>query len=538
MPSTRARLLADNIPIDAVTTSFFGNGSTLSFTINGSVGLINPNNLIVALDGAVQEPGNDYTVNNNTISFSEPPDNGAKVVVVYRNAPFTTTSIVPTSNTVTTNSIQLNAVTPEKLSLGAPVWDTGFRVALGHSNPAAGLHMNYSNYAAILLGPNATSNSFHITKETNSTLNIWTGLIGSGTNRLCMTSSGDIGIGGITSPQSKVDVYGTIGFGLRSGGGNQPGYLSNIWQGGATGFRFATLGSSYFDGTNWITNHNASFGSNNVSVINVDTSGISLNLNAGTGNTQRTDSSATFNSFERLRINTDGSVNTFNNPINNCPTTVKAYLNFDATIFALAGGAAGPANAPGSTSISQIVAGSSTGVWTWNSNWGRNYIGVIYYFNIGGNNQQYGGVDWTKGIQIISVSGTLATFRILGGPATVTPTFPINGNGTSSGYLYQTFGIRNSFNISAITRAAAGRYRATFKRPMTNDWFISIDGGGNTGAGDGGWSPMDYINNATKNAYSTVNFIDFQSVTHNAGVAGDQQYIYFAVLDHAYNESY
>jgi hypothetical protein len=292
MSSTRARILADNIPVDAVTTKFFGNGSTTNFTINGSVGLLNPNNLIVALDGAIQEPGDDYTVNTNTISFSTPPDDGAKVVVVYRNAPFTTTSIVPTSNTVTNASIQLNAVTPEKLSIGAPVWNTSGSIALGHSSPATNLHLNYSNYAAILMGAN-NSTGFLFTKETPSnTFNIWAAPAGSGPLRLRMNSSGDVSLGAI-DPQHKLDVHGTIGFGLRSGGGNQPGYLSNIWS-ATHGYRFFTLGSTYFDGTNWITNPNASFGSNNVCVLVGDTEGggnggFKFYANNSTENTQRTD---------------------------------------------------------------------------------------------------------------------------------------------------------------------------------------------------------------------------------------------------------
>jgi hypothetical protein len=542
MSSTRARILADNIPVDAVTTKFFGNGSTTNFTINGSVGLLNPNNLIVALDGAIQEPGDDYTVNTNTISFSTPPDDGAKVVVVYRNAPFTTTSIVPTSNTVTNASIQLNAVTPEKLSIGAPVWNTSGNVALGHSSPTTNLHLNYSNYAAILMGAN-NSTGFLFTKETPSnTFNIWAAPAGSGPLRLRMNSSGDVSLGAI-DPQHKLDVHGTIGFGLRSGGGNQPGYLSNIWS-PTVGYRFFTLGSTYCDSSNnWITNPNASFGSNNVCTIVGDTGGgFRVYTRPATGNTQRTDSNTTFESYERFRVGLDGIVNTFNNPINNCPTTVKAYLNFSEATFAAAGGGAGPAIAPASTSIDQIVAGLDTGRWTFNSNWGPNSIGTIWYFNIAGNNQQYGGVDWTKGIQITSINGTFAFFKILGGPATVTPPNPIVGNGTTNGYTYQSFGIRNSFNIASITRQFAGRYRITFKTPMQNDWFVALVGAANSHVGDGSSTVIDYgitTNYGGKQAFSTKNYIDISSFDSSvAGVAIDTAWTYLAIFDKDYNPNY
>jgi len=51
-----ARIVADNFPITPTKTVLTGNGSTVSFTIAGSTGLTNANELIVTLDGAVQEP--------------------------------------------------------------------------------------------------------------------------------------------------------------------------------------------------------------------------------------------------------------------------------------------------------------------------------------------------------------------------------------------------------------------------------------------------------------------------------------------------
>jgi hypothetical protein len=540
MSSTRARILADNIPVDAVTTRFFGNGSTDTFTINGSIGLLNPNNLIVALDGAIQEPGVDYTVNTNTISFSTPPDNGSKIVVVYRNAPFTTTNIVPTSNTVTTSSIQLNAITPEKLSIGGPVWNSSGNVALGHSSPATNLHLNYNSYAAILMGPN-NNNGYHITKETPAnSFNIWYGGIGVGTLRLRLNSSGDISIGAF-EPQNKLDVNGRIGFGLRSGGGNQSGYLSNIWS-PTVGYRFFTLGSTYCDSSNnWITNPSESFGSNNVCAIVGDTGGgFRVYTSPSTGNTQRTDSNNTFESYERFRVGLDGIVDTFNNPINNCPTTVKAYLNFSEATFSALGGGAGPAIGPASTAIDQIVAGFDTGRWTWNTNWGPNAIGTIWYLNFGGNNFQYGGVDWSKGIQIISISGVFAIFKILGGPATASPA-PVNGNGTVEGYQYQSFGIRNSFNIASISRQFTGRYRITFKTPMINDWYVALVGAANSAAGDGSWTIIDYstaASNGGKQAFSTKNYIDIGSYNSGGTAAIDTAWTYFAIFDQNYNPNY
>ena len=476
MPSYN-RLLSDNIPVDPSKNTFTGNGSQTVFNLTGqiAVGSTNPSNLIISLDGAIQEPGDDYTVNNSVLTFTSAPDSGVRVVVVSRNSPFTYATNLPGDGTVTSAKIVAGNITPDKLSTGAPVWDTGFKVSLGgHGNPATGLHMNYANYAAILLGPNATSNSFHITKETNSTLNIWTGLVGSGTNRLCMTSSGDIGIGGITSPQSKLDVHGTIGFGLRSGGGNQPGYLSNIWQAGTAGYRFATLGSSYFDGTNWITNHNASFGSNNVSVINVDTSGISLNLNAGTGNTQRTDSSATFNSFERLRINTNGTIDLKNNPVINCTSAAAAWVS-----FAGLNGFWTTSNAGNNQTLTPY-SGTTRVDWTIPANgWWGLYLGMVYYINVGNNFAPLGGVssvgprpNGLRGVRIRLVEiiqnspVSIARCEFLDG--TASNSVVRTGTGDTAGFSYVASPIYESYNVSSVTRNDTGDFYINFITPMPN----------------------------------------------------------------------
>jgi hypothetical protein len=537
MPVTLNRLLSDNIPVDPSKNTFTGNGSQTVFNLTGQIALgsTNPSNLIVSLDGAIQEPGDDYTVNNSVLTFTSAPDSGARVVVVSRNSPFTYATNVPGDGSVTSAKIVAGNVTTDKLSTGAPFWNSLGNVALGHSSPATNLHLNYSNYAAILMGAN-NSTGFSFTKETPSnTFNIWTGAMGSGTNRLCITSSGDIGIGGIISPQNKLDVNGVIGFGLRSGGQNQPGYLSNIWS-NTDGYRFFTLGSSYFNGTNWITNPSASFGSNNVCTINGDTGGISIHLNANTGNFQRTDPTATFGSFEKIRINMNGTIDVKNNPINNCPTTAKSFLNWSPWHFA---NFSTGQTAPGSTSIDQIVAGLDTGRITWNSNWDDRDIGIIWYLNINGNNTQYGGIDWSKGIQITSINGIFAFFKALGGPATTTMPAK-NGDGTTAGFIRQTFGIRNSFNILSVARSSTGRFRVTFITPMINDWYVVSVGSANRHDGNGPWTVVDYgtsSNPATfgnKTGLSTKNYVDLANY-NSAGTAPlDPSHLYLITFDQDY----
>jgi hypothetical protein len=116
-----ARVLADNFKIDPTKSVITGNGTTTVFSFNGSPGLINPNEVFVTLDGAVQEPTIDYTVNGNTITFTTAPDNGAKVVIVYRNSPFTINLNVPPDGSVTNEKIAANTIAPDRLSSG-PSW--------------------------------------------------------------------------------------------------------------------------------------------------------------------------------------------------------------------------------------------------------------------------------------------------------------------------------------------------------------------------------------------------------------------------------
>jgi len=504
------RLLSDNLPVDPSKNTFIGNGSQTVFNLSGQIesGGTNPSNLIVSLDGAIQEPTVDYTINSSTLTFTTAPDSGAKVVVISRNSPFTYATNLPGDGTVTSAKIVAGNVTADKLSTGAPFWNSLGNVALGHASPVTNLHLNYANYAAILLGAN-NSTGFSITKETPAnTFNIWTGAMGSGTNRLCITSSGDIGIGGIISPQNKVDVYGTIGFGLRSGGQNQPGYLSNIWS-ATDGYRFFTLGSTYFNGTNWITNPNASFGSNNVCVINGDTSGISIHLNAGTGNTQRTDSSATFNSFEKIRINTNGTIDVRNNPIVNCASVADAwaFIAPHAVSFNVVAG---------TNQRLRPVAGTNFVDWEFDvvNAWQNGSIGVVYYINRAGTFMPFAGVNSVtrpnglQGVRIKAVDiiqdtpKSIMRFQLLDG--NVTDTQILFGTGNNSGYLYSSNGIIDSYNVANFIRYGVGDYGITFVNPMVDRNYAAVGtagvhwGGGGTiilgfdSTNDGTTTPRDY----------------------------------------------
>ena len=91
--------------VDPVRTTLTGNGTLSTFPISGASGLVNPSALIVAIDGALQEPSVDYTVTSGAITFTSPLPNGSKAVVISPTNTLQVSNMIPADGSVTSAKI-------------------------------------------------------------------------------------------------------------------------------------------------------------------------------------------------------------------------------------------------------------------------------------------------------------------------------------------------------------------------------------------------------------------------------------------------
>jgi len=129
VPSDQSITFAKLAPSNFLYNTFTGNGAQTSFTLTQNAVL--PQHLIVTVAGVPQSPdGTTYTVSNTTLTFSEAPANGAKIVVRFYGTPAAIGT--PSDNTVSTAKLVDGSVTPAKL-------DRTYATPTDVSNAVAGL---------------------------------------------------------------------------------------------------------------------------------------------------------------------------------------------------------------------------------------------------------------------------------------------------------------------------------------------------------------------------------------------------------------
>lgn len=88
-----------------------GDGTTTTLTLSKTPGSVN--NVEVFYDGVFQTPGEDFTLSEDTLTFTTAPTTGMKVVAFSGNDSHV---VFPEDNTITTKKITDNCITSEKIS--------------------------------------------------------------------------------------------------------------------------------------------------------------------------------------------------------------------------------------------------------------------------------------------------------------------------------------------------------------------------------------------------------------------------------------
>ena len=105
--------------------TFNGDAVTVAFTLARAVGT--EKDLDVTVNGVPQDPNNSYTVNGNTLTFSEAPSAGTGNIIVRYRA-YVVTTIVPDDESVTAAMIANTTITGVKIASGTI---TGDKIAVG-----------------------------------------------------------------------------------------------------------------------------------------------------------------------------------------------------------------------------------------------------------------------------------------------------------------------------------------------------------------------------------------------------------------------
>jgi len=129
--------------------TFNGDAVTVAFTLARAVGT--EKDLDVTVNGVPQDPNNSYTVNGNTLTFTEAPSVGTGNIIVRYRA-YVVTTIVPDDESVTAAMIANTTITGVKIASGTITGDKIAANTIGSSNltitgVTAGMIRRYRKYS-------------------------------------------------------------------------------------------------------------------------------------------------------------------------------------------------------------------------------------------------------------------------------------------------------------------------------------------------------------------------------------------------------
>ena len=141
--------------LDDISSGFNGSTATFNLTVSSqAVSVGSPQQLLISLGGVIQNPGTDYTISTNTITFTTNPASGLDFFGILMGSPLNIGT--PGDSTVTSaklvDDLTLGGRTTVASSLGTVS-------ALGNVNTDQALNFDTANNFSMTLTGNITLNS-------------------------------------------------------------------------------------------------------------------------------------------------------------------------------------------------------------------------------------------------------------------------------------------------------------------------------------------------------------------------------------------
>jgi hypothetical protein len=116
--------------LDDISSQFTGIAQTFGLTSGGvAVIPVNAGQVVINLGGVIQDPSDDYSVNGSNIIFSSAPE------IEYSFSGISLGSAIPLTD------LPARSIAPDKLTVGAPAWQSNYNVGIGTTLPTSALNV-------------------------------------------------------------------------------------------------------------------------------------------------------------------------------------------------------------------------------------------------------------------------------------------------------------------------------------------------------------------------------------------------------------